>query len=191
MILHIIHLPERQDRLVLLKAELEQQNIQNFRIWEGVRNIENPKKGISIAHKKIVQFARETQLPAVLIGEDDLKFTATGAFDFFLRNIPQNYDIYLAGIIYGKLKPDNSVDDFSGTMLYVLHQRFYDIFLSIPEDQHLDRALALKGKYIVCNPMAAIQHNGYSDNSKRYYNYEPYVRNRRLYGIKSENQGSE
>lgn len=51
MTLHIIHLPERQDRLVLLKAELEQQNIQDFRIWEGIRNTENPKKGISIAHK--------------------------------------------------------------------------------------------------------------------------------------------
>jgi hypothetical protein len=44
MRVHIIHLPERQDRLALFKAELEQQNIQDFQIWEGIEILKTLKK---------------------------------------------------------------------------------------------------------------------------------------------------
>jgi len=117
MLLHIIHLPERTDRLILLKKELEEQKIHDFQIWEGIENKEKPYRGISKPHKKIVLHAMKNKLPSVLIGEDDLKFTATGAFNFFLNNIPRDFDIYLAGIVYGKLMSDNSVDDFSGNTI--------------------------------------------------------------------------
>jgi hypothetical protein len=183
MILHIIHLHERTDRLILLKKELEKQKIYDFQVWKGIEDKERPCRGISKAHKNIVSYAMENRLPSVLIGEDDLKFTASGAFNFFLHNIPPDFDIYLAGIIYGKLKKDNSVDDFSGTTLYPLNERFYKTFLSLEENKDVDRALANKGKFIVCNPMTVIQHNGYSDNSKRFLNFEPYIRKRDLFGI--------
>ena len=180
MTLHIIHLSERKDRWQILQNELEEQKIHDYRIWEGIVH-EVARIGIAKSHKKIVQFAKENYLPNILIGEDDLKFTAPGAFDFFLNRIPTSFDLYLAGIIYGKIKNDNSVDDYSGTMLYLVNEKFYDQFLSLSEEKHLDRVMASKGKFIVCNPMAAIQHNGYSNNSKRYMNYEAYLKNKALW----------
>jgi hypothetical protein len=75
------------------------------------------------------------------------------------------------------------VDDFSGTTIYIINQRFYEAFLTLPESLNFDRALRNKGKFIVCNPFIAIQHNGFSDNVKRFYNHEKYLQGRNLYGI--------
>lgn len=36
MTLHIIHLPDRKDRLETLKKELEIQSISDYRIWNGI-----------------------------------------------------------------------------------------------------------------------------------------------------------
>jgi hypothetical protein len=118
-----------------------------------------------------------------LICEDDVHFTAKGAFDYFINNKPNDFDIYLGSINDGIIKKDDSVDDFSGTTIYIVKERFYDIFLALPEHLNIDRALSNKGKFIVCNPFIAIQHNGYSDNTKRFYNHEEYLAGRNLYGI--------
>ena len=133
------------------------------------------------AHKQIIQFAKHENLTEVLIAEDDIKFTSTSAFAFYLKNKPVNCDIYLGGIIWGKLKEDNSVNDFSGTTLYLANQRFYDVLLSLPEGKDYDRALAMKGRFIVCNPMVAVQHSGFSDNQKRNIDFGPYTRRANLY----------
>lgn len=177
MTLNIIHLQDRPDRLKLLNQEIDNQSINDYRVWNGIRNDNAPWTGISQAHKQIVRHAQKAGLPQILTGEDDIKFTSPGAFDYFLKNIPENFDLYLGGIIYGELSADNTVGDFSGTMLYLLHHRFYEVFLSLPEDRHLDRALAGKGRFVVCHPMVAVQHNGYSDNLKRMADYEPYLKN--------------
>lgn len=181
MEINIIHLKQRTDRLQLLKKQLLEQRIENYKLWDGVTDEKNPKQGIAKAHKQIVEWARNQNLPSVLIAEDDIKFTARGAFDYFIKNEPKEYDLYLGGIIYGTINSDNSVSDFSGTHLYKIKQNFYDIFLSMPEEKDIDRALANMGKFIVCNPFTAIQHNGFSDNQKRYQNYDNYLQNRQLF----------
>lgn len=181
MTLHIIHLPHRKDRLEILKKELEIQNITDYRIWKGIINPQSACKGISQAHKQIIQFAKHENLSEILIAEDDIQFTSPSSFTFYLKNKPANYDIYLGGIIWGKLNEDNSVDDFSGTTLYLVKQKFYDTLLSLPEDKDYDRALAMKGRFFVCNPMVVIQHNGFSDNQKRYIDFGPYIRRTKLY----------
>ena len=76
MELNIIHLKERKDRAQLLNIELIKQNITNYKIWEGVFDEENPKRGIAKAHKQIIEWASNQNLPSVLIAEDDIKFTA-------------------------------------------------------------------------------------------------------------------
>jgi hypothetical protein len=88
----------------------------------------------------------------------------TGALDYYLKSEPQDYDLYLGGISYGKLNNDNIVEEFTGTDLYKIRQRFYNTLLSLSGEVDIDRALARKGKYYVCNPMVAIQRNGFSDN---------------------------
>ena len=50
-----------------------------------------------------------------------------------------------------------TVQKFSGLHCYVCHSRFYDTFLAADEDIDIDQALWGKGRFIVCNPMVAIQ----------------------------------
>lgn len=181
MLLNIIHLTHRKDRLINLIKELDNQLITEYLIWDGILDLENPSRGISKAHKQIVQMAKKNNLPFVLIAEDDIKFTAKGAFNYFLQSEPKDYDLYLGGIYYGNIKPDNSAEDFSGLTLYMIQSKFYDTFLSIPENLPLDRGLSKKGFYLVCNPFIAIQYDGYSDNKKSYQNYDMYLKGRNLY----------
>ena len=183
MQLNIIHLLHRKDRLLLLHQQLQEQNITNYKIWNGIEINSTPQKNISQAHKQIVRYAQQHNLPQVLIAEDDLRFTDKGAFQFFLKNKPIDFDIYLASIYYGKIKKDNTVKDFSGTTFYILNQSFYSTFLSVDEDMHLDRSLNNLGKYVVCNPFTVIQHNGYSDNLKRNCNYDLILADKDLFKL--------
>jgi len=181
MLLNIIHLNSRADRMSLLREQLSFQGISAYRIWDGVVNEECVCTGISQAHKNVVRQAKELELAEVLIAEDDLCFTAKGAFKYYLENKPLNFDIYLSGICYGEIKKDNSVDEFIGTTLYMVQRNFYDKFLLLPENRHLDRALKNLGRFIVCNPFVARPYNGFSDNMKQYMNYDFCFRDRTLY----------
>lgn len=181
MQLHIIHLKARKDRAQLLDQQLIEQNITNYKIWKGVEDNENPKRGIAKAHKQIIKWANNQNLPSILIAEDDIKFTARQAFEYFIKNEPNDFDLYLGGITHGKINTDNSVTDFAGTHFYKINKKFYNTFLSLPEDKDIDRSLAHKGKFIVCNPFIAIQQNGFSDNQRKYQNYELYIQNRQLF----------
>lgn len=73
------------------------------------------------------------------------------------------------------------MNDFAGMHFYKIKKNFYDTFLSISEEKDIDRSLANKGKFIVCSPLVAIQHNGISDNQKTHQNYDRYVQNRELF----------
>ncbi|HRN91896.1 MAG TPA: hypothetical protein PLE75_02765 [Ferruginibacter sp.] len=179
--LNIIHLSKREDRLALLKDQLIIQGISDYKLWEGIVDKSNPAKGISKAHKQIVAWAKKEKLKSIVIAEDDVKFTAKGAYNYFIKNKPTQYDLYLGGIYYGKIKEDHTVSDFAGMMLYIIHERFYDVFLSVHEESDIDRSLANKGTFVVCNPFVAIQHEGYSDNKKAFVNYDICLKGRKLF----------
>lgn len=181
MQLNIIHLTHREDRLLLLREELKNQEIVNFKIWDGVLDPYIPTKGISKAHKQIVQFASNNNLSEILIAEDDLKFTDKGAFDFFITQKPKDFDLYLASIYFGTINDANIVEEFSGLTFYIISQKFYSIFLNTPEHDNLDRLLKRKGKFVVCNPFTVVQHNGHSDNAKMYCNYNDFLKNRKVF----------
>jgi hypothetical protein len=186
MTLNIIHLPQRNDRMEILLGELSSQHIVNFKLWDGIIDPDKTCSGISRAHKQVVHFAKENKFPEVLIAEDDLHFTAPGAFDFFIKNKPPDFDIYLGGISHGKLDPENHVFDFAGAFFYILHSRFYDEFLDVSEDVHIDRGLRGKGKYIVCDPFVVTEHPGFSDNTKSYWDSSIFFKNRKLFGINDQ-----
>jgi len=175
MRLNIIHLETRSDRWPVLINEIQKQGITDYRIWSGIPTPQ-PKTGISLAHKQIVADAQTFSQPQVMIAEDDLKFTALNSYRCFLENLPTDFDLYLGGIMYGTIKPDKTVTRFAGLTLYVVHQRFYETFLKLPEDKHLDQALDNKGKYVVCHPMIITQYDGYSNNHKKIMEYDYYVR---------------
>lgn len=58
MELHIIHLPQRTDRLQFLKQEIAEQEIANYRIWNGITT-GIPSNGIARAHQQIVPTQRQ------------------------------------------------------------------------------------------------------------------------------------
>ena len=165
MTAHIIHDKNDLTRWRLLKREIDTQHI-DIRLWPFVKHF-NAVVGCMRAHKQIIQFAKDNHLPEVLILEDDVQFTAPGAFDYFISNKPKDYDLYFGGILFGKLEADGTVRRFAGTHCWMIHSRFYDTVLNTKEGMNIDTALAKAGKYIVCNPMVAKQHDVYSNREKK------------------------
>jgi hypothetical protein len=194
--LNILHLPHRIDREELYLREFADQGIDTYKVWDGIINEQIPFAGIGAAHKRIVRAAKTLGHPKVVICEDDLRFTCKTSFKYFLENEPEDYDIYLASIYMGKLNVDNTVDDFSGLTLYMVHERYYDRFLATPMMDHIDRAQSVndpdkpgiripRGKFVVCNPFACIQWTTYSENHKCIMPHNQWLDGRRLYNDKN------
>jgi hypothetical protein len=180
--LHIIHLPERTDRMVLLKKELETQGINDCRLWPGIKNDVNPCQGISAAHKQIVQYAKDNNLDEITIAEDDIQFTAPGAWQYYLTNMPGTFDLYLGSVYVLHEIKGHHIENFTGLTLYTIRKRFYDEFLGTPNAGNIDVNLYGRGWYALCYPFAAIQHETYSDNSQGLINYSQYMQGKLLFG---------
>jgi hypothetical protein len=65
-----IHLSHRADRLILLTNELSTQQINNFRIWDGILDEELPCRGIIKSHKQIISWAQQNELKEICIAEN-------------------------------------------------------------------------------------------------------------------------
>jgi len=143
-------------------------------------------KGISKSHKQIVQYAKDNNLPSIVIMEDDCKFTHPDSYKYFLKNTPQDYDLYFGLIYHGSINEEYRVmNGFSGGLtLYRINRRFYDTFLSVSYKNHLDNQLgelAWNHKYYVCPEFCCTQPGGYSYNHRRELYYDEYLRNKVLY----------
>lgn len=171
----------RSERLPLLHQELQRQQIPEHEFWDGIY-LPSVKASINAAHRQIVEFALLAGWEQVLIAEDDFVGTHENSFKFFLSNRPKDYDLYLSQVYLGQLDEENVTRDFTGMTLYMVHSRFYETFLSVDPDEHIDRALAGLGRYVVCNPFAFIQRNGWSSNTGKMEVYDPLLRDRKLYG---------
>lgn len=106
-------------------------------------------------------------------------FPADDGWQYFLRNKPDKFDLYFGGI-YGLnelaiTKIQNTagavpIHNFAGLHCYIISENYYDKFLSLPEDKHIDDQPGL-GSYYVCAPMAALQRPGWSSNAQRPVDY--------------------
>lgn len=185
--LNILHLEKRTDRKDALLIQLEQQNITDYKIWEGVIVRKSRRTGITIGHKKIVQWAKDNNLERCIIGEDDLQFFGLGAWDYYLSKIPEDYDLFF-GMIYVSPGLDENYQIHgisSGMTLYTIHKRFYDVFLSLPDDSHVDRDITKlheQYKFFVCKPFVCQQTGSFSDNCLRKCTYTPLLEGRELFG---------
>jgi hypothetical protein len=107
---------------------------------------------------------------------------APGAWQYFLDHKPADFDLYLGGVFHGNIKEDGSVDDFVGLTLYIVNERFYDTFLLLNEMNNIDRELAHKGRYIVCDKMVCSQWGGWSGNKLQFVeDYDHYLEGRTLF----------
>jgi GR25 family glycosyltransferase involved in LPS biosynthesis len=148
-------------------------------MWDGLY-LPSIKESINRSHKQIVQWAMDNDLPEVIIAEDDIHFYSNKSWEYFLSKKPNwwEYDMFLSMIFLGDITPENKVRDFTGMTMYAISQKFYDIFLSTPNDEHIDRSLVGLGDFHVCIPFVATQHNGISSNTGKHESYESLLENR-------------
>lgn len=186
---NFINLDFREDRFNHIMSEIHKQGITDYKKFDGIHDKHFPKKGILQAHKSVVREAKENGWQSVIVAEDDLRFFAPGAWQYFLDNTPDDYDIYFAMIYVGDVDSDNRIiSTCSGMTMYRVHERFYDIFLSIPEHDggvHIDRYITSmhdKYKFFVCDKYVCEQIGGTSDNTKKKNNdYTPLLKGKPLF----------
>jgi len=166
----------REERALSVVKQSKQHGF-SVRFWEGI--IEKKGcTGISKAFKKIIRWAKETGQSSVIIAEDDILFSAPGAWAYYIKNIPEDYDVYLGGIYSGNVDDGRVTNGYSGNTLIMINERFYDFILSSNEDDHLDRWLgnfAFKQRYMVCEPYVVYQMEGYSENLRRPTSHAHYL----------------
>ncbi len=177
--INVINLVSRVDKRDHIISEFKKHSIVNYEFWSGI-TCKPTFTAISKAHKNIVRNAKVNGLPYCVIAEDDCVFSDYGSLTFYFENMPDDFDLYLSSIYWGKIKKDNSVDDFSGFTLYTVHSRYYDEFLNTHEMQHIDRGQATRienenadptiiprGKFIVCPLFVTYQKEIPSDNKSK------------------------
>ena len=175
-IVHTINLDKREDRLLSVSKQAKQQGFA-LKIWRGEEgNI--PYKNINKSFRKIVQFAKDNGDEYTIIMEDDCIFHSFQSFDYFMKNMPGDFDLYLGMIYSGTIEDNRVTNGYSGNTLICIHNNFYDEFLSAPPDVHYDRwcgLQAFKRKYFVCQPFVCRQMNGFSDNRRENSCYDAFL----------------
>lgn len=160
--LYVLHDDRRPERYETLLQELKTQGITDYEI---VRPEIDPKKqpfeNINLAHKSLVMMAKQNGMDEIAIAEDDVMFTCPTSWEYFLKNKPNEYSVYVAATYI--MPPSHNL--LTGFQLYMVHYSFYDQFLSVPSSTHIDNAICdLKSNHKICYPFAALQHPGYSAN---------------------------
>jgi len=192
-VLHIIHTDITEYEREKVATANRKQNLLNqcaderikFSIESGVRGDNTPFKNISRAHKKVVQKAKDNNYPYVIVSEDDLQFVAPGAWNYYLENMPADFSLYMGVIYNGNVEDQRVIDGFSGGLtLYTVHNNFYDFFLNISEEDHIDRALGkFCDKYLYLTPPKFVvkQMGGYSFNQLMCLEYGVYEEGREFF----------
>lgn len=170
MIINVINLKHRDKRRTSLMTHLEEMGCL-YRFWEGVYNpSEMGFKNVSDSHKKIVADAKKRNLSYVLIAEDDLRFSSPKSLDYFCSQIPDSFDIYFGMVYTGVIQDGRITHGFSGLQFYLIHQKFFDVFLSAPPNKHIDMFLSemcYKYEFRCVDPFICYGESGYSDNFKK------------------------
>lgn len=167
----------REERVLSICQQSKEQGFA-CRFWEGIIDPRGGFAGINLSFKKIIRWAKENNLPMVTIGEDDLLFSAQGAWQYYLDNMPKKFDLYSGGIYSGQIKDGRIMNGWSGNTLTTFHSRFYDFFLSLPETDHIDRRMGnhcFEKMFMVCEPAVVYQLEGYSDNHRRLTKHAGYL----------------
>jgi hypothetical protein len=179
MIINIISLPKRIERREAVIKQMEHEKC-SYRFFDGVAG-PVAKTNISRAHKSVIQFAKDNNMNEVCVAEDDLIFSGSGGWKYFLENKPSDFDLYVGGYYSGTHDDKFVVSGLRGLTLYICSARFFDKFLSLPETMHIDGALAASGAKIIVSPLfVCFQAPGFSDQRKRHT--ENKIIGKKMYG---------
>jgi hypothetical protein len=165
--LHTIYDERRSEKYDALINELFVQGI-DYQLWMPVE-AKTVVESINLSHKAIVKYAKRHGMDRIFIAEDDCFFPAKDGWQHFLRNMPSDFDLYSAATYTDDLHNKNILCGFH---LYCISEKFYDRFLSIPDNVHIDTACnSLNGNFVVCRPFAALQRKGFSANNQMIADY--------------------
>lgn len=185
LIVNCLHLSSREDREKLAIQQAKEQGYY-LRFFEGIEIPTNRKMGICMGHKMIIQDAKDNDYPFCCVVEDDISWFGLGGWDYFLDNMPEQADIYFSFVYVGELKDNRIISVFSGMSCYIVYKDFYDFFLNLPNDCHIDRELGLTSnihQYICCPKVPCEQIGGKSNNSQTtIVSYRPYLKGRKIFG---------
>lgn len=161
-----------------LLHEFNEQGIDDFKFWEAVVLKDSVVDSIAASHKMIVQDAKDNELEICVLAEQDINFTCPTSWHFFMNKKPKEFDLYL----WGSYITPISNNQVCGFQLYIIHEKFYDQFLSVPKNQHIDTYMnELKGDYKFCYPFAALQRPGFSANNREQVNYNSILQPEDIY----------
>jgi len=175
--INVIYDSRHPERYEVLLKEFETQGITDYKFWDCII-MPNVVESINASHKMIVRDAKEKGLDEVIIAEDDLMFTSPNSWKYFLSQKPSSYDLYLWGSYILPIS-NNMV---CGFQLYFVSSKFYDKYLSIKDDAHVDTEMdTLKGDYHFCYPFPALQRKGFSANNKMVSDYNIILKEEDIY----------
>ena len=188
--INIIHDCRRSEKYPLLIAELSRQGLteEDYEIWPCIVS-GTVIESINASHKMIIQKAKDEGMDDICVMEDDVLFPAKDGFAHFIENKPDRFRVYLAGaysVEWHKPLP-GFVTHFVGMHCYIMSNIFYDIFLNIPPDVHIDTYVSDMIKQyeiavICCYPMSAIQRTGWSANNMKEVDYNYILTDADVYG---------
>lgn len=168
MDINIIYDDRHSEDYERLLGEFIRQGISKYRFWDAIAFPDDVVRSINASHKMIVRWAKENNKKEVVIAEQDLTFPSANGWKYFLEQKPASYDLYLACTYI----PPVTNSKVCGFHLYVMQEKFYDKFLSIPDNVHVDTHMNnIEGDYHFCFPFAALQRPGFSANNKDLVNY--------------------
>jgi len=174
----VINLKERKDKRDYIKKELKSRNI-DFNFFTASKH-ENPKRGCLESHISVIKDALKKNIKYLLILEDDCKFIN----DFSIDEIPIDWDmLYLGGTVHRIL--NRNIKGYARvqcwtTHAYIVNLTNKDLVNSILEannyDGEIDRYYLEKIHPIfnayICDPMVAIQKEGFSDIENQEVSYD-------------------
>lgn len=188
MIAHIIINPVRPVPNTTLRTELDRQGI-DAKFWACIHDSNDVVRSIALSHKQIVEFAKLHHIPEICIMEEDVWFPADDGWKYFLKNKPEEYDLYLGGAYGLNSRALNMIENntgavpihnFAGLHCYIINESYYNTFLSLPENKHIDDQPGL-GRFFVCAPFAALQCPGWSSNARQQVNYNTDIKPEYIY----------
>lgn len=171
----ILYNDKRHERYHPLMEEIERQGVIDFEFFPAIE-AKTPVESINAGFKAIIRKAKEEGLKECAIWEDDNYFANANGWLYFLNNKPKEYDIFIGGsyLIDNRIEyksPVTKVPEYIGNHCILVHSRYYDRFLSVPDDVHIDVAQGGLGDFYLCYPMAALQRAGWSSNNSAYADY--------------------
>jgi GR25 family glycosyltransferase involved in LPS biosynthesis len=151
--------------------------------FEAIADSRNPQLGHAQTFMNMISYAKDNEMQAILIGEDDLVLcdASREAWEAALTELPDDWDVLNGGIYHVRGRKQvtphlSTVMDFCATHFILIRNTIYDKVLNYTKRnfgfKNIDRYIGKltqngDAKTYVVWPMVSSQRAGYSDLRRR------------------------